>query len=83
LDYGEENKDDRKPQDWKIRQYYQQNELVERIVKLAEYREVTPTYSNGYGQRPDAVNFPGDFDQFVEDGAVAFHFRSNIGEILF
>jgi len=41
LDYGEENKDDRKPQDWKIRQYYQQNELVERIVKLAEYREVT------------------------------------------
>jgi len=71
---GEETEDDRKPQDWKIRQYYQQDELVQRVVKLAEYREVTPTYSNGYGQRPDAVNFPGDFDQFVEDGAVAFHF---------
>lgn len=71
---GEENEDEDKPQDWKIRQYYQQDELIERVVKLAEYREVTPTYSNGYGQRPDAVNFPGDFDQFVENGAVAFHF---------
>lgn len=63
-----------KPQDWKIRQYYEQEELVERIVKLAEYREVAPTYPEGYGQRPDAVNFPGDFQQFVDNGAVAFHF---------
>ncbi|MFB6147990.1 MAG: hypothetical protein ABEJ66_03830, partial [Candidatus Nanohaloarchaea archaeon] len=28
---------------------------------------------NGYGKRPDAINFPGDFSQLVEDGAVAFH----------
>ena len=71
---GEENEDDRRPQDWKIRQYYQQDRLIERVVELAEYREVAPTYPNGYGQRPDAVNFPGDFEQFVDNGAVAFHF---------
>lgn len=71
---GEENEENQKPKDWKIRQYYQQDKLVEKVVKLAEYREVAPTYPNGYGQRPDAVNFPGDFDQFVENGAVAFHF---------
>ena len=63
-----------KPQDWKIRQYYEQEELVERIVKLAEYREVAPTYPEGYGKRPDAINFPGDFQQLVDNGAVAFHF---------
>ena len=66
--------DEQKPQDWKIRQYYQQDELVEKVVRIAEYREVAPTYPSGYGTRPDAVNFPGDFNQFVEDGAVAFHF---------
>ena len=60
--------------EWQIRQYYEQDELVEKILEIAEYREVAPTYPNGYGKRPDAVNFPGDFMQFVEDGAVAFHF---------
>ncbi len=62
-----------KPRDWKIRQYYEQDELVRIFVETAEYREVAPTYPNGYGQRPDAINFPGDFLDFVENGAVAFH----------
>lgn len=62
-----------RPQDWKIRQYYEQDELVQRMVEAAEYREVAPTYPNGYGRRPDAINFPGDFLDFVENGAVAFH----------
>ncbi|MFB6166689.1 MAG: hypothetical protein ABEJ62_00300, partial [Candidatus Nanohaloarchaea archaeon] len=62
-----------KPQDWKIRQYYEQEELVEKIVEISRYREIAPTYPNGYGKRPDAINFPGDFHQLVEDGAVAFH----------
>lgn len=62
-----------KPQEWKIRQYYQQDEVIERIVRLSEYREIAPTYPEGYGKRPDAINFPGDFNQLVENGAVAFH----------
>lgn len=62
-----------KPQDWKIRQYYEQEQLVQKIVEISEYREIAPTYPNGYGKRPDAINFPGDFQQFVENGAVAFH----------
>lgn len=64
---------ERDPQKWKIRQYYQQDELVDRIVELCQYREVAPTYPTGYGKRPDAVNFPGDFLDLVENGAVAFH----------
>ncbi|MFB6204240.1 MAG: DNA primase small subunit domain-containing protein [Candidatus Nanohaloarchaea archaeon] len=61
------------PREWKIRQYYEQEELKEHILDVAQYREVAPTYPKGYGKRPDAINFPGDFDQFVENGAVAFH----------
>ncbi len=60
--------------DWQIRQYYEQEELIEKVMELAEYREVAPTYPKGYGKRPDALNFPGDFKQLVENGAVAFHF---------
>ena len=62
-----------KPQDWKIRQYYEQNNIVDKFLEIGQYREVVPTYENGYGQRPDAINFPGDFEQLVDEGAVAFH----------
>lgn len=62
-----------KPQDWKIRQYYSRDGVQERMLGNAEYREMVPTYESGFGHRPDAVNFPGDLEQFVEDGAVAFH----------
>lgn len=61
------------PKAWKIRQYYEQDELQEHILDVAQYREVAPTYPQGYGRRPDAINFPGDFEQFVENNAVAFH----------
>lgn len=65
--------DEKKPQDWKIRQYYEQEELINKFLKLCEYREVTPTYEKGYGKRPDAINFRGDLEQFIENGAIAFH----------
>ena len=70
---GDEEEEREKPQDWKIRQYYEQDELVDRFLEVGQYREVVPTYQQGYGKRPDAINFPGDFQQFVENGAVAFH----------
>ena len=59
--------------DWQIRQYYEQEPLKDRFLEISEYREIVPTYQNGYGKRPDAINFPGDFDQFVENDAIAFH----------
>lgn len=56
-----------------IKEYYKQDAIVEEMVRVAEFREFAPTYPWGYGSRPDAVNFPGDFLSFVEEGAVAFH----------
>lgn len=65
--------EDEKPQDWRIRQYYEQEEVKEKMLRIAEYREVAPTYPQGYGKRPDAINFPGDYLNFVENGAFSFH----------
>lgn len=56
-----------------IADYYLQEDVKEVMVQAAEGREVAPTYPYGYGSRPDAVNFPGDFTSMVDDGAVAFH----------
>jgi len=68
---GEE--EGKRPQDWKIRQYYEQDELIEKFLRTSEYREITPTYPKGYGKRPDAINFRGDFEELVNNGAIAFH----------
>ena len=62
-----------KPRDWRIRQYYEREEVADYFLDLGQYREVVPTYESGYGKRPDALNFRGDFEQLVDDGAVAFH----------
>ncbi|MCJ7429075.1 MAG: hypothetical protein MUP66_01665 [Candidatus Nanohaloarchaeota archaeon QJJ-5] len=57
----------------RIKRYYSQDELIDRMVDLAAYREFAPTYPQGYGKRPDSITFPADFEQLVEKGAIAFH----------
>ncbi len=66
VDLGDGQKD-------RIKRYYLQDDIVDEMVRLAEYREFAPTYPKGYGSRPDAINFPGDFRAFAEKGAIAFH----------
>lgn len=56
-----------------VREFYGREDVRAEMVRVFEDREAAPTYPWGYGTRPDAVNFPGDFDRFVEDDAVAFH----------
>jgi len=56
-----------------IRDYYLQEEVRQRMMEIAKYREIVPTYPESYGSRPDALNFPGDFAEMVEQGAVSFH----------
>ncbi|MDY6766072.1 MAG: hypothetical protein SVW77_01785, partial [Candidatus Nanohaloarchaea archaeon] len=57
----------------RIHDYYLRDEVEAAMVRICEGREVGPTFPYGYGSRPDAVNFPGDFERLVEDGAIAFH----------
>lgn len=56
-----------------IRQHYERDAVIEEMLRVAEYREFSPTYPNGYGKRPDAINYESDFTSFVEKGAIAFH----------
>lgn len=56
-----------------IKEHYQRDAVIEEMLRVAEYREFSPTYPNGYGKRPDAINYEGDFLSFVEKGAIAFH----------
>ncbi|MDY6761723.1 MAG: hypothetical protein SVY41_01615 [Candidatus Nanohaloarchaea archaeon] len=57
----------------RLEEYYLRDDVKGAMVRICEGREVGPTFPYGYGSRPDAVNFPGDFERLVEDGAVAFH----------
>ncbi len=56
-----------------IREYYLQEDIVEEMVRCAKYREFAPTYPQGYGRRPDSINYASDFKEYVEKGAIAFH----------
>lgn len=56
-----------------IKDYYLQEELSQRMMEIAKYREIVPTYPETYGSRPDALNFPGDLKEMIDQGAVAFH----------
>lgn len=56
-----------------VKKYYRQKDLIEAVVETCKYREFAPTYPTGYGSRPDAVNYPQDFKNFVEQGMIACH----------
>ncbi len=56
-----------------VKEYYRRDDVTAKMVRIAADREVAPTYPYGYGTRPDAVNLPGDFRRFVDEGAIAFH----------
>ncbi|MDY6777732.1 MAG: hypothetical protein SVU32_03640 [Candidatus Nanohaloarchaea archaeon] len=60
-------------QQQRIKDYYLQDAVVGQMTETAKHREFAPTYPRGYGSRPDAVNFPEDFKNFVRKGAIAFH----------
>lgn len=57
----------------KIEDYYLQENLVDQIVEISKHREIAPTYRETYGERPDSINYPEDFESLVKNGAIAFH----------
>src|SRR6056297_2362817 len=54
-------------------EYYSQKELAKRYIELSKYREVVPAFEDSFGKRPDTINYEGDFNHFVKQGAVSFH----------
>lgn len=53
--------------------YYSQPEIKKAIYKFAEKREVVPRYYEGFGKRPDCIQFENDVIEQVKKGATSFH----------
>ncbi len=43
------------------------------MLELSEDREVAPRYGQGFGRRPDVLQFPGDVMDMAKKGATSFH----------
>lgn len=53
--------------------YYSKPEIQKIIVDFCRSREVSPRYFEGFGKRPDTIEYPGDLYQLVKRGATSFH----------
>lgn len=53
--------------------YYSNPKVVEAILKFAADREVVPRYFEGFGKRPDMLQYGSDIDGLVRKGATSFH----------
>jgi len=53
--------------------YYSNPKILDALVKFSANREVVPRYFDGFGKRPDAVQYPSDILGLVSKGATSFH----------
>ena len=54
-------------------QYYSRKDVQEAILKVCEDREVVPRYGEGFGKRPDTLQYSGDILEMAKRGATSFH----------
>ncbi len=60
--------------------YYSKPEVQKAISDFSQNRELVPRYFEGFGKRPDSVQYPGDIFEFVKKGATSFHCSEEIWE---
>ncbi len=60
--------------------YYSRPEIQKVIHEFCKNREVSPRYFEGFGKRPDTLEYPGDVFQLVSKGATSFHCSEEIWE---
>ncbi len=58
--------------------YYAKKEIQEVIYKFCKNRETVPRYLEGFGKRPDALDYPSDVTSLVKKGATSFHCSEEI-----
>jgi len=56
-----------------IIKYYSKREIGLELVRFAQNREVAVKYKEGFGKRPDILQFPGDVVKLARKGAISFH----------
>ncbi len=55
------------------RLYYSQPKVQEALLAFSAGREVVPRYFEGFGKRPDMLQYPADIMGLVNKGATSFH----------
>jgi DNA primase catalytic subunit len=58
--------------------YYSNPKVQEAILKFAKDREVVPRYFDGFGRRPDGLQYLSDVNGLVKKGATSFHASEEI-----
>lgn len=53
--------------------YYSNPKLQEYMIEFSKNREVVPRYFEGFGKRPDMIQYPSDVIGLVQKGATSFH----------
>src|SRR3989338_304147 len=57
----------------KFLKYYSRKDVQKRIVETAKEREVAVKFAEGFGKRPDILQYPNDVLEFAKRGASSFH----------
>ncbi|HTZ41584.1 MAG TPA: DNA primase small subunit domain-containing protein [Candidatus Omnitrophota bacterium] len=53
--------------------YYSRPEIQNALFEFSKDRETVPRYFEGFGKRPDALQYPNDVFELVKKGATSFH----------
>ncbi len=53
--------------------YYSNPKIQEAILKFSQDREVVPRYFEGFGKRPDSIQYPSDIMGLINKGATSLH----------
>jgi len=60
--------------------YYSKPEIQKAIFDFSQDREVCPRYFEGFGKRPDSLQYESDIFELVKKGATSFHCSEELWE---
>ncbi len=60
--------------------YYARKDIQQAIYEFCKNRETIPRYLEGFGKRPDTLDYPSDILIHVKKGATSFHCSEEIWE---
>ncbi|MDO8460038.1 MAG: hypothetical protein Q7S74_02945 [Nanoarchaeota archaeon] len=71
---GEEEKSEKEKRIRAITSIYYSNPTVQKsMLEFGQHREVVPRYFEGFGRRPDTIQYASDIMGLVKRGATSFH----------
>lgn len=60
--------------------YYSRSDVQKAIFEFSKNREIIPKYFEGFGKRPDSLQYPNDVLEFVKKGATSFNCSEELWE---